>query len=98
MSKGTGKRTADGAYWQHRNRIAGRIDEIRKALDEHGKRQRSSPTDWGYAGDAAHIDEQLVEILAFMRPDPEEPWMGHDGIAPKPETHARAKVRILGVG
>jgi hypothetical protein len=37
-------------------------------LEAHEIRQAVNPNDWGFAGDAGHVEEGLAEIVAFLRP------------------------------
>jgi hypothetical protein len=58
---------ADEAYWQHRQRIAGQLNDIREALNKHGDRQSRARGDWGFPGDMGHTTGALQEILDFLQ-------------------------------
>ena len=65
--------TADQSYSQHRDKIDALIIQLQAAMvrmDEDRRRetQRNRST-WAYCGDAAHIEEQLRDVVAFVCDD-----------------------------
>ena len=57
---------APGAYEAKRNIIDLQLEAIKARLIEMDERQKRSPTDWGWVGNAAHVNEQLAEIMEFL--------------------------------
>jgi len=57
---------APGAYEAKRNIIDLQLEAIKARLIEMDERQKRRPTDWGWVGNAAHVNEQLAEIMEFL--------------------------------
>jgi len=57
---------APGAYEAKRNIIDLQLEAIKARLIGMDERQKRSPKDWGWVGNAAHVNEQLAEIMDFL--------------------------------
>jgi hypothetical protein len=44
-----------------------RLDEIDKALKEHGKQQRERPDNRGYLADVEYVFDKLGDVIRFIR-------------------------------
>ena len=42
------------------------LRQISRCLEEHKAKQAKEPTDWGYAGDLGHVNNELAYILAAL--------------------------------
>lgn len=43
-----------------------KLDDIKIELDNFAINQVKEPTNWGYVGSIAHVDEELDDILEFL--------------------------------
>jgi hypothetical protein len=59
-------RTAAEAYQAQRAKIAEKMVEIAKGLELHAQRQADDARNWGYAGDLAHVNELLSQVLESL--------------------------------
>ena len=74
-------------YDDHRADVLEKLDDLVDAVDVHGRRQDLRPSDWGFVGDLAHVDNLLGEILSFFRsgapapvaPEPVKTYAGPEG-------------------
>jgi hypothetical protein len=60
------KQTADQAYQAERNEALRAIEGLKMRLETHAANQarhKDSQADWGYAGDLAHLNGILSELL-----------------------------------
>ncbi len=68
MANGTGSnQTAETAYTA---RLASTVANLRTLADllrNHSERQAVRPTDWGFAGDLAHVDDKVGELVEFLK-------------------------------
>ena len=62
----TKKTTARELYHQRRREIAGLLKWLNAELDKHDQAAANEPQDYGYAGNLGHVQEKLVEIVAFL--------------------------------
>jgi len=42
------------------------LGRLAKALTDHAAKAQAAPTNWGYAGDINHLNDQLRECLAAV--------------------------------
>lgn len=63
------KQTAAHAYAERYNQARELIERLGKRLRVHRDLQSLDPRNWGYAGDLAHINDELLQALAFMAED-----------------------------
>jgi len=59
--------TAKEAYEKRIGQITLLLKELKKKLREHNKKFKSNPLNWGYAGDMAHVQVKLQEIVSFLK-------------------------------
>jgi hypothetical protein len=60
------KRTASTSYEAHRREIDTRIERLKELLAAFDRKQAADPLNWGYAGSAEHIKDELSNINAFL--------------------------------
>jgi hypothetical protein len=58
--------TASGAYRQQQEAVKSALAEIRALLRQHARQQKCAPTNYGYAGDLAHVAEGLRDVAGFL--------------------------------
>jgi len=58
--------TASQCYETRFNRIRASLDELRDQLTLHAAQQEVHPGDWGFAGDLAHVDVALADLVRFL--------------------------------
>jgi uncharacterized protein YukE len=56
---------ASTAYTSRVEEVKQLLADITRLVDQHGQQQSGSPS-WGFAGDMAHVAEQLTEIKTFL--------------------------------
>ncbi len=70
MANGTGsKQTAETAYIARLASVVANVQALTDLVKKHSDRQAASPANWGFAGDLAHVDEQLADLVAFLKSD-----------------------------
>ena len=60
------KPTAAAAYDARVSSVCEKLARLQLAIAEHKVRQARDLRNWGYAGDMAHLDEKLAELLATL--------------------------------
>jgi hypothetical protein len=58
--------SAPAAYTARLTQCHELLDQIKQGLDQHAQEQQGNADSWGFAGDLAHVAEQLQEIWEFM--------------------------------
>lgn len=61
--------SAASAYSARLNECHKLLTQIKQGLEQHAIEQSRKPESWGFAGDLAHIAQQLQEIWEFMSHD-----------------------------
>lgn len=59
---------ADEVYQEKQTAVYRLLTNLAKLTTAHGKQQAQQPSDWGYVADLAHVEEQLKEVVGFLRP------------------------------
>lgn len=60
------KETADAAYARLNTEVDLMIAVLKDAVKAHAKKQRKSPTHWGFVGDLVQAKKELQEIINFV--------------------------------
>ena len=63
---------ANDVYQEKQTAVARLLVELGQLAQAHGAQQAQRPSDWGYVGDLAHVEERLKEVVGFLRPVEEE--------------------------
>jgi ElaB/YqjD/DUF883 family membrane-anchored ribosome-binding protein len=58
--------TAAEAYERHTQEINTKLQRIADGVKAHAQRQVQRPNEWGHAGDLAHVNELLDDVLGFL--------------------------------
>lgn len=64
-------RTAHEAYKQRMTSVRRRLGDLARALDEMDIKEAYNKLNWGYHGNAEHIDNELKELVRFIRNEDE---------------------------
>ena len=59
---------ADEVYSEKHTAVKGLLIKLDNLLDAHYQQQAKRPSDWGYVGDLAHVEERLKEVVGFLQP------------------------------
>jgi hypothetical protein len=51
------------SYEKHQKEINEKLTLLQAKLKEHHLKFENNPTDWGFVGDIAHINQKLDEII-----------------------------------
>ena len=57
---------ASAAYEKRLQNVMILMGKIKQSIDTHIDAQSDYPSNWGFAGDLAHVEEELQEILEFL--------------------------------
>lgn len=58
--------TAHAAFKARAGEITLKLERLRAALEAKQQSEADSPTDWGHAGDLAHVAALLGQALSFL--------------------------------
>ncbi|MDO9007470.1 MAG: hypothetical protein Q7U80_04545 [Thiobacillus sp.] len=58
--------TAHEAFEARKSEIDLKLERLRAALEAKPQSEAASPSDWGHAGDLAHVDDLLGQALSFI--------------------------------
>lgn len=58
--------TASETYSDRMNNVDAILAKIQKRLKAHRAEEKRTPSNWGNAGDAGHIQAELAQVLAFL--------------------------------
>lgn len=64
-------RTAHEAYKQRMTSVRKRLMDLARALDDMDIEEAYDKLNWGYHGNAEHIDYELKELVRFVRNEEE---------------------------
>ncbi len=59
---------ANEVYEEKQTAVAQLLVELGSLAEAHWQQQAKRPSDWGYVGDLAHVEERLKEVIGFLRP------------------------------
>lgn len=59
---------ADEVYREKNTAVKKLLGQLGELVDGHGEQQAERPLHWGFVGDLAHVEEQLKEVVGFLRP------------------------------
>ena len=62
----TTKQSAAACYAERHAECQDLLKRIASRLEQHKKCQSQEPANWGYAGDLAHVTEELAYVLASL--------------------------------
>ncbi len=54
-------------YTERADEVHTKLASIQALLAAHGGKQANDPDNWGFAGDLAHVAEQLAAVEAFLK-------------------------------
>jgi uncharacterized protein YukE len=69
LNENVGYDAAD-AYMARVREVKDLLAQISNLVDQHNKKQQANATSWGFAGDMAHVAEQLRDIGEFLSDQP----------------------------
>ena len=62
----TTKQSAAACYAERQTECQDLLKRITCQLEQHARRQKQAPADWGYAGDLGRVAEELAYVLASL--------------------------------
>ena len=73
------KQTAHQAYQERYQEALELVTRIRRQLTTHKAQEAKEPRHWGYAGDLAHVNSELKQVLASLGEDQARRELERDG-------------------
>lgn len=59
--------TAQEKYNERQQSISELMKQMQELLKAHTKEQKQNPKNWGYAGELGYVEEQLQELVDFLK-------------------------------